>query len=62
MEDCTEIVDFGPNCGNVNVSQLAGDAFHKACLQINSFNADNTGLRMHVGLTLQYVFFCYILI
>ena len=49
MEDCTEIIDFGPHCGKVNVIQLAGDVFHKACLQTNSFNADNTGLRMHGG-------------
>lgn len=49
MEDCTEIIDFGPNCGNVNVTQLPGDVFHKACLQVNSLHADNTGLRMHGG-------------
>lgn len=49
MKNCVEKVNFGPNFGDVDVVQLAADAFHNACLQVNSISTDNTGLRMHAG-------------
>lgn len=49
MQGVSEIVDFGPSLGTEQIVQLAGEAFHNACLQVNSKNVDNTGLRIHAG-------------
>ena len=45
----SEIVDFGPLSGQQNILQFSGEAFHRACLQVNSTTSDNTGLRIHPG-------------
>ena len=45
----SEIVDFGPLSGQKNIVQFSGEAFHRACLQVNSKTSDNTGLRIHPG-------------
>ena len=48
MKSC-EIIDFGPLSGHKNVLQFSGEAFHRACLQVNSKTSDNTGFRIHPG-------------
>ena len=45
----SEIIDFGPLSGQKNILQFSGEAFHRACLQVNSKTSDNTGLRIHPG-------------
>jgi hypothetical protein len=44
-----EEVDFGKDIGLKNICQLTGRAHQIACLQVNSKDIDNTGLRIHGG-------------
>jgi predicted nicotinamide N-methyase len=44
-----EEVDFGKKIGLKNICQLTGHAHQIACLQVNSKDIDNTGLRIHGG-------------
>jgi predicted nicotinamide N-methyase len=46
---CQEEVDFGKGIGLKNICQLTGHAHQIACLQVNSKDTDNTGLRIHGG-------------
>jgi predicted nicotinamide N-methyase len=48
MKSC-EVIDFGPLSGHKNILQFSGEAFHRACLQVNSKTSDNTGYRIHPG-------------
>mmetsp|Transcript_21241 Transcript_21241/g.20558 ORF Transcript_21241/g.20558 Transcript_21241/m.20558 type:complete len:316 (-) Transcript_21241:12-959(-) len=44
-----EEVDFGKGVGLKNICQFTGHAHQRACLQVNSKDIDNTGLRIHGG-------------
>jgi predicted nicotinamide N-methyase len=48
-ESCSELVYFGSSHGSIDIVQSTGDTYCKACLQVNSKDKDNTGLRIHGG-------------
>ena len=49
IADHEEIIDCGAGAGLISVYELTGEAFNNACLQRNSTDCDNTGLKIHAG-------------
>ena len=49
LQTCTEKINFGELFGDFEICQCSAVEFHRACLQSNSNESDNTGLRIHAG-------------